>query len=136
MTIVCPLARTATGPFVLATLVALALAFPPLPGRAAADFTFASSADFVRDCSGSSQPEECLNAILEVEQVVDYGNNRNATCDGGPDELLKSASSAELNAKLAERLARIVPWLRAHPEYDEKSYGDGVWAALKGVYCP
>jgi hypothetical protein len=120
----------------VATLVAFTLAFLALPSRAADDFSFTSSADFVRDCNGSSPPEECLNAILDVENVVDYGDNRNATCDGGPDELMKSASSAELNDKLAQRMARIVPWLKAHPEYDDKSYGDGIWAALKGVYCP
>jgi hypothetical protein len=33
-------------------------------------------------------------------------------------------------------MARIVPWFKARPQYDDKSYGDGVWAALKGVYCP
>jgi len=129
-------ARIATSPRALATLVAFALAFSALPGSAAGNFTFTSSADFVRDCNGSSPPEECLNAIMHVEDVVDYGDNHNATCDGGPEELLKSASNAELNEKLAERLARIVPWLKAHPEYDDQSYGDGVWAALKGVYCP
>jgi hypothetical protein len=136
MTNVCLPARIATGPHTLAILAAFALAFSALPGRAADNFTFASSADFVRDCSGSSPSEECLNAILHVEEVVDYGDNGNATCDGGPEELLKSASNGELNDKLAERLARIIPWLRAHAEYDDKSYGDGVWAALRGVYCP
>ena len=115
-----------------AALLVLLLAQP----AAAGDFTFTTTAEFVRDCDGSSAPEECQNAILEVDQVVDGGDNRNATCDGGPDELLKSTSNAELNEKLAQRLARIVPWLKAHPEYDGKSYGDGVWAALKGVYCP
>jgi hypothetical protein len=136
MTSVCRFARIATSFYALATLMAFAVAFLAPPSSAADDFTFTSGADFVRDCDRSSPPEECLNAILDVENVVDYGNNRNATCDGGPEELMKSASSAELNDKLAERLAQIVPWLKAHPEYDDKPYGDGVWAALKGVYCP
>jgi hypothetical protein len=70
-----------------------------------------------------------------VEQVIDGADNPNATCDGGPTELLKSASNAELNQKLAERLALVVPWLETRPQYNDSSYGDGVSAALKAAYC-
>lgn len=116
----------------IAAFAGAAVALP----AAAGDYSFTTSADFVRDCDGASPPEACLNAIMEVEQVVNDTDHPNATCDGGPDELLKSGSNDELNQKLAERLARVVPWLKAHAEYDAMSYGDGVWAALKGAYCP
>jgi hypothetical protein len=127
--------RSGRHPAGLIAVAGLCLAALTQPASAG-DFTFTTSADFVRDCDGSSPPEACLNAIMEVEQVIDSGENPNATCDGGTDALLKSASSTELNDKLAERLARVVPWLKAHQAYDDKSYGDGVWAALRGAYCP
>jgi hypothetical protein len=120
----------------LACVAALASTALAPSAAAAGDFSFTTSADFVRVCDGVSPSEECLNAIMHVEQVVDDTDHPNGTCDGGPDELLKSSSNDELDGKLAERLARVVPWLKAHPEYDALSYGDGVWAALKGAYCP
>lgn len=99
-------------------------------------FPFRTTGEFVSQCSGASYPEECLNAIIHVEQVVNDRDNPNATCDGGTDALLKARSDAELNSLLAERLVRVLGWLRKHPEYALQSYGDGVWAALRGAYCP
>lgn len=98
-------------------------------------YSFTTTAEFVSQCGVSSPPSDCLAAVEHVEEVVDNGGNPNETCDGGPDAMLKSQNSAELEAWLTERVRRIVPWLKAHGEYGQKSYGDGVWAALKGVYC-
>lgn len=97
-------------------------------------FSFSTSGEFVRDCDGASPPEQCLNAVMHVEMVIDDGT-ANGTCDGGFDALLEARTNDELNEMLTERVVRIVPWLKAHPEYDSQSYGDGVWAALRGVYC-
>jgi hypothetical protein len=44
-------------------------------------------------------------------------------------------NDVELMAWLGERVKRTVAWLKLHPEYNDKSYGDGVWAGLKGSYC-
>ncbi|HVY02069.1 MAG TPA: hypothetical protein VG983_00315 [Caulobacterales bacterium] len=98
-------------------------------------FPFETTGEFLSQCGGVTAPEECLNAILYVEQVVDGGDNPNATCDGGPSQLLKARSNAELDAELEQRRARIAAWLRDRPEYAGQSYGDGIWSALKGVYC-
>lgn len=97
-------------------------------------FSFSTSGEFVRDCDGGSPPEQCLNAVMHVELVVNDGTE-NGTCDGGLDGLLKAKTNEELNEMLTERVVRIVPWLKAHPEYANQSYGDGVYAALRGVYC-
>ena len=99
-------------------------------------FPFRTTGEFVSQCSAASYPEECLNAIVHVELVVNDRDHPNATCDGGTDTLLKARSNAELNSLLAERLVRVLGWLRKHPEYALQSYGDGVWAALRGAYCP
>lgn len=101
----------------------------------ASSYSFSTAGDFVRVCDGSSPPEECLNAVMHVEQIVNYGDHPNDTCDGGPQELLKATTNEELDASLRERVINIVPWLKAHSEYSNQSYGDGIWAALKGVYC-
>jgi hypothetical protein len=98
-------------------------------------FSFKTTAEFVAQCDVASLPSDCLAAIEHVEGVIDDREHPNETCDGGPEAMLKSRSGVELEAWLAERVRQIVPWLKAHREYDEKSYGDGVWAALKGVYC-
>ncbi|HEX7759841.1 MAG TPA: hypothetical protein VF459_10080 [Caulobacteraceae bacterium] len=120
----------------LAFIAALALgAGLAQPAAAAGDYTFTTTADFVRDCDVSSPPEECAMAISHVEEVIDNWETPNATCDGGLNELVKSASNAELIEKLMQRLARVVPWLKAHPDYDAKPYEDGVWAGLRGAYC-
>ena len=116
-------------------LVALSATSELAHGANSSGFTFRTTEEFVRECDGGSPPYECRNAILYVEEVVDYGDDRNATCDGGPAALLKPGTSEGLEALLAERLARVVPWLKQNPQYNSKSYGDGISAALKGVYC-
>jgi len=98
-------------------------------------YSFGTAGEFIGTCEGSSPPEECLNAVMYVEQVIDGGDSPNATCDGGPSELLKATTNEQLDAALREKVVKIVPWLKAHPEYGNQSYGDGIWAALKGVYC-
>lgn len=98
-------------------------------------YSFTTTAEFVSQCDVSSPPSDCMAAVEHVEEVVDNGGNRNETCDGGPDSMLKSRTRAEFDAWLIERVRRIIPWLKAHTEYGQMSYGDGVWAALKGVYC-
>ena len=98
-------------------------------------YSFTTTAEFVSQCGGPSPASDCLSAVAHVEEVIDTREHPNETCDGGPDAMFKSQNNAELEAWLTERVRRIVPWLKAHPEYGEKSYGDGVWAALKGVYC-
>lgn len=98
-------------------------------------YAFKTTAEFVSQCDVASPPFDCLDAISHVEGVVDDSDNPNGTCDGGPDAMLKLHSNDELTAWLTARLVRLLPWLKAHPEYNEMSYGDGVWAALKGVYC-
>ena len=98
-------------------------------------YSFTTTAEFVSQCDVSSPPSDCLAAVEHVEEVVDNGGNPNETCDGGPDAMLKSRNSAELETWLTERVRRIIPWLKAHGEYGQMSYGDGVTAALKGVYC-
>ena len=118
-------------------ILALASGLPVYAQVGGADsFPFRTTGEFVSQCGGASYPEECLNAIMHVELIVNDSDNPNATCDGGTDALLKARSDAELNSLLAERLARILGWLAKHPEYVPLSYGDGVWAGLKGAYCP
>lgn len=96
---------------------------------------FPTSGDFVQGCSGASPSEECLNTLLHVEQVVDSSDHPDSTCDGGPEVLLKAQNDTELNVLLTERVVRVVAWLGQHPEYASQSYGDGIWAGLKGAYC-
>ena len=120
----------------LAFVAAVAFAASLPHAAAAGDDTFATTAEYVRDCDDPSPSNQCLGAIQEVERVLYGGDNPNSTCDGGFAELTNSASNDELMAKLAARVSRVVPWLKAHPEYGDKPYQDGVWAALKGAYCP
>jgi hypothetical protein len=120
----------------IGAMAALALGAGLPQAAAAGDFDFGTTGEYVRQCDSPSPPNQCLGAIQEVELVVDTGDNHNATCDGGYDELANSASNDQLMAKLAARVSRVVPWLKAHPEYADKPYDDGVWAALKGAYCP
>ena len=99
-------------------------------------YSFTTTAEFVSQCGVASPPSDCIAAVQHVEEVVNSRETPNETCDGGPDAMLESSrNSAEMEAWLGERVRRIVPWLKAHHDYNAKSYGDGVWAALKGVYC-
>jgi hypothetical protein len=118
----------------LALVAALALSAGLAQATGAAAYSFTTTAEFVRDCDGTSPPEQCMDALMDVELVIDGGDNPNATCDGG----MTSARDTEAAryAILAERVLRIVPWLKTHPEYGDKPFQDGVWAALKGAYCP
>lgn len=105
------------------------------PGAVADPFPFTTAGEFANFCEGASPREECLNAIMEVEQVVDSSEHPNDTCDGGPDALLEARTNEELDEKLTARAVSVVVWLKHHAEYANQSYGDGIWAALKGVYC-
>lgn len=98
-------------------------------------FSFNTTAEFMAKCDVDAPSHECRFAVQYVEQVVDGGDKPNDTCDGGPDSMIQSRDNAEFDAWLNERLTKIMPWLRQHPEYNSMSYGDGIWAALKGVYC-
>ena len=101
-------------------------------------FSFTTTAEYVSQCSAAPLPGDCLNAIQHVEDVVDHDqdfHSVNETCDGGPDAMVKLQSNQEYVEWLTERVNRSVAWLKAHPEYDGKSYGDGIWAGLKGAYC-
>lgn len=106
----------------------------PSPGGWAAP-RFPTGADFVAGCDGASPSEDCTSAVLHVEQVVNDRDNPNATCEGGIDGLLKARDNAELERWLTQRVVAVVAWLKLHPEYDRLSYGDAIWAGLKGVYC-
>lgn len=101
--------------------MSLSVILPAHAQNAAEDgFSFKTTEQFASECGGASPPEECLNAIMHVEQVVDHDGNFhpvNSTCDGGPEALLKSQTNAELTEKLTERLVRVVEWLKMHPEY-------------------
>ena len=118
--------------WLLAAVATFLLQAPDAMAAASPDGT---TSDFVSSCDSASPPETCLNALMHVEQIVDSGERPNDTCDGGPDVLLKAHSNAELDIMLTERVIAVVGWLKKHPEYSSRSYGDGVWAALKGVYC-
>jgi hypothetical protein len=111
------------------------LVFAQAPTARAAGYSFTTSGEFVSTCDSLAQPEECRNALMYVEQVVDSSDHPNDTCDGGPEALLKARSNEELEAWLGQRVTQVVAWLRQRPAYAGQSYGDGVWAALKGVYC-
>lgn len=124
--------RLAVRPILLALGLAL---LAPGQGVLAATPAFPTSGDFVQGCSGASPSEECLNTLLHVEQVVDSPDQPNSTCDGGTDALLRAQNDTELNMLLTERVVRVVAWLGQHPEYASQSYGDGIWAGLKGAYC-
>ena len=119
----------------LTALSALTIAAVGAPGAVAQDFSFVTSKQFVTTCDGAEPSEECLNALLHVELVVNSTDDPNNTCDGGTDALLNAGSNEELNSLLAERVMKVVAWLKQHTEYDSLSYGDGIWSGLKGVYC-
>ena len=119
----------------LTTLSALLIAAAGAPAAVAQGLPFETSRQFVTTCEGASPREECLIALLHVEQVVNSRADPNNTCDGGTDTLLKAQSNVELNRLLTERVVKVVVWLKQHTEYDSLSYGDGVWSGLKGVYC-
>ena len=104
------------------------------PDARAADL-FSSGADFVSRCDGVSPNEGCTSAVLHVEQVVNDRDNPNSTCEGGIDGLLKARDNAELERWLVIRVVALVGWLKIHHEYDRLSYGDAIWAGLKGAYC-
>ena len=121
-----------------ARLVSIALGLALLaPGRGALADTqpFPTTGDFVQGCGGTSPSEACLNTLMYVEQVIDSPDQPNRTCDGGMDALLKARDSAQLNVMLTERVVPVVAWLAQHPEYASQSYGDGIIAGLRGVYC-
>ena len=119
---------------VLAFVAAFAFSAGLAQATGVAGYTFATSAEFVRDCDGASPPKQCMDALMDVELVIDGGENSNATCDGG----MTSAKDTDAvrYGILAQRVSRVVPWLKTHPEYGDKPFQDGVWAALKGAYCP
>lgn len=106
----------------------------PVAGAQAAP-TFPTGADFVAGCAANPSDEDCTGEVLHVEQVVNDRDNPNATCDGGINGLLEARDNAELQRWLTQRVVAVVGWLKLHPEYDQMSYGDGIWAGLKGVYC-
>ncbi|MDO9472197.1 MAG: hypothetical protein Q7J28_04020 [Caulobacter sp.] len=119
------------------TLLSLALGAAlvwPGPGAQAVE-TFRTGADFVDGCAATPSNENCTGAVLHVEQVVNDRDNPNATCEGGIDGLLQAPDNAELERRLTQRVVAVVAWLKRHPEYDRMSYGDAIWAGLKGVYC-
>ncbi len=118
----------------LMTLVLVVALVSPVPKVLAADL-FSSGADFAARCDGGSPSEGCTSAVLHVEQVVNDRDNPNATCEGGMDGLLKARDNAELERWLSQRVVVVVGWLKLHHEYDRLSYGDAIWAGLKGVYC-
>jgi pyrimidine deaminase RibD-like protein len=120
---------------ILTALPVLTVAAVGAPGAVAQDFSFVTSKQFVTTCDGAGPSEECLNALLHVELVVNSTDDPNNTCDGGTDALLNAGSNVELNSLLAERVMKVVAWLKQHTEYDSLSYGDGIWSGLKGVYC-
>ena len=123
-------------PVIRALGFSLAFVVSTWPRTATAEpYSFATTAEFLAKCDSPSQPEECRNALMYVEQVVDSSDRPNDTCDGGPEALLKARSNEEFEAWLAERVALVVAWLRQNPAYWNKSYGDGIWAGLKGAYC-
>jgi hypothetical protein len=98
-------------------------------------YSFTTTGEYVSQCGAASVPHDCLAAVQYVEDVVDHDqdfHSINDTCDGGPDAMGQSGQMIEW---LTERVVRSVAWLKAHPEYDAKSYGDGIWAGLKGAYC-
>lgn len=101
----------------------------------AQEFLFATTKDFVTACDGTSPSEDCQGALLHVELVVNSRDDPNNTCDGGTDALLNAESNEELNGILSDRVVKVVAWLRQNTEYDGLSPGDGIWSALKGVYC-
>ena len=105
------------------------------PWALAQDFQFATTKDFVTACDGTSPSEDCQGALLHVELVVNSRDDPNNTCDGGTDALLNAESNEELNGMLSERVVKVVAWLKQNTEYDGHSPGDGIWSALKGVYC-
>ena len=119
----------------LTALSAIMITVAEAPAAVAQNFSFSTSKEFVAACHGASPPEECLNALMHVELVVNSRDDPNNTCDGGTDALLKAESNAELNRLLTERVVKVVTWLKQHTEYDSLSYGDGIWSGLKGVYC-
>ncbi len=117
-------------------LVAFGLSLlAPVHGALADTQPFPTTGDFVQACGGASASEACLNTLMYVEQVIDTPDQPNKTCDGGLDALLKARDNTVLNMLLTERVVRVVAWLGQHPEYARQSYGDGIWAGLKGVYC-
>jgi hypothetical protein len=98
-------------------------------------YSFTTTGEYLSQCDIASPPSDCADAVAHVEEVVDDSSKPNDTCDGGPDAMLKLRNDVELMAWLGERVKRTVAWLKLHPEYNDKSYGDGVWAGLKGSYC-
>jgi hypothetical protein len=119
------------------TLLVAALVLPS-PAVGQIRYSFTTTAEYVSQCDVASLPGDCLSAVQHVEEVVDYDQDFHPiddTCDGGPEAMMKSRSNDEMTAWLTERVNRSVAWLKTHPEYNEKSYGDGIWAGLKGAYC-
>lgn len=119
------------------TLLVLALGVAlvwPASNALATDL-FSSGADFVARCDGASPSEDCTSAVMHVELVVNDRDHPNATCEGGTDGLVKARDNAELQRWLSQRVVAVVGWLKLHHEYDRLSYGDAIWAGLKGVYC-
>jgi hypothetical protein len=106
----------------------------PASGVQAAE-TFPTGADFVAGCEATPSHEDCTWAVMHVEEVVNDRDHPNATCEGGIDGLLQARDNAELERRLTQRVVAVVGWLKQHPEYARQSYGDGIWAGLKGVYC-
>jgi hypothetical protein len=105
---------------------------------AVSPYSFTTTGEYVSQCGAASLAADCLSAVQHVEEVVDYDQDFhpiNDTCDGGPEAMLNAGSNDQMTAWLTERVERSVAWLKAHPEYDGKSYGDGIWAGLKGAYC-
>lgn len=107
----------------------------PGPGAQALETRFPTGADFVAGCDVASPDEHCTWAVMHVEEVVNDRDHPNATCEGGIDGLMKARDNAELELWLQQRVVAVVGWMKLHPEYDAMSYGDGIWAGLKGVYC-
>ena len=120
----------------LATVVLAANPIAPADGAAMDLYSFRTTGEFVETCDVAEPPSDCMSAVAHVEEVVNSSDHPNETCDGGTDAMLKAGhAGADIEVWLLERVVRIVPWLKSHPEYSDKSYGDGIWTALKGVYC-
>ena len=121
---------------ILLTILSAATIVAAWPTWALAqDFLFPTTKDFVIACDGMSPSEDCQGELLHVELVVNSRDDPNNTCDGGTDALLKAESNEELNGMLSERVVKVVAWLKQNTEYDGLPPGDGIWSALKGVYC-
>lgn len=120
----------------LVAVVITAGLLPSAGGEPMDLYSFKTTREFIETCDVAAPPNDCMSAVAHVEEVVNSTDHPNETCDGGTDAMLQAGhAGGDIDAWLLERIVRIIPWLRAHPEYLDKSYGDGVWAALKGVYC-